>query len=120
MEPNSCTAKAPTDASPNQEMPVKKHTCPENSHPQGPLNELWWRQDSTASCKHTPELTHTYHTAAERKPARQGLKPLPTARKQLSQKTRNIHSVTLLLSGQIYRSDCILKENPQVHLYYSW
>lgn len=114
MKPNSCTEKAPTDVSPNQEMPVKKHTCTKNSRPRGPVNEPWWRQDSTASCKHTPELTHTYNTAAERKLARQGLNTLPTARMKSSQERSTIHFVTLLLSGQIYRTDCILKENPRL------
>lgn len=33
MKPNFCTEKAPTDVSPNQEMPVKKHTCTKNSIP---------------------------------------------------------------------------------------
>ena len=95
MKPNSCTEKAPTDVSPNQEMPVKKHTCTKNSHPQGPLKEPWGRQDSRDSCKHTPELTHTYNTTAERKLARQGLNMLPAARMQPSQKRSNIRFVTL-------------------------
>lgn len=108
MKPNSCTEKAPTDVSPNQEMPVKKHTCTKNSRPQGPLKEPRWRQDSRASCKHNPMLTHTYHSAAGRELARQGLNTLPTATtRPTSQKRSNTHFVILLLSGQICRTDRI-------------
>lgn len=92
MKPNSCTDKAPTDVSPNQEMPVKKHTCTKNSSPQGPLKEPWWRPSNAAGWKHTPELPHACSTTVGRRLMRQGLKTLQTARKQKSQKRSSVHS----------------------------
>lgn len=114
MKPNSCTEKAPTDVSPNQEMPVKKHTCTENNRPQGPLKEWRWGQDHAASCEHTPELTHACSTTSAKELARQGLKTLPTARKKQSWKRSSIHFMSMLRSGQIRKTDWILKENPQL------
>lgn len=103
MKPNSCTDKAPTDVSPNQEMPVKKHTCTKNSSPWGPLKETWWRPSNAAGWKHTPELPYACSTTVGRRLMRQGLKTLQIASKQKSQKRSNVHSWLYILNWLYFK-----------------
>lgn len=108
MKPNSRTEKAPTDVLPNQEMPVKKHTCTKNSIPRAPSKSLVGAGEHGQLQAH-PRADLQPTTSLQRKLARRGLHTFPTAKMQLSQERSNIYFVTLLLSGQIYRNGLYFK-----------
>lgn len=103
MKPNSHTEKAPTDVLPNQEMPVKKHTCTKNSIPRALSKSLVGAAEHGQLQEH-PRADLQPTTPLQRKLPRRGLHTFPAAKMQLSQERSNIHFVTLLLSGQICRN----------------